>query len=60
LPPAIRHDDKVAIYFVVAAAMVVLVLFGQVLQIRSRRRPGSAIKPLRCGAKDAVDTGGHI
>jgi Cu+-exporting ATPase len=60
LPPAMRHDDKVAIYFVAAAAMVVLVLLGQVLQIRARSRSGSAIKPLRCGPKDAVDTCGYI
>jgi Cu+-exporting ATPase len=45
-PPAMRHDGKVAIYFESAAVIVVLVLLGQVLELRARSRTGSAIKAL--------------
>ena len=37
---------KVAIYFEAAAVIVVLVLLGQVLELRARNRTGSAIKAL--------------
>src|ERR1035441_1608515 len=42
-PPAMRHEGKVAIYFESAAVIVVLVLLGQVLELRARSRTGSAI-----------------
>ncbi len=45
-PDTMRHDGKVAIYFEAAAAIVVLVLLGQVLELRARSRTGSAIKAL--------------
>jgi Cu+-exporting ATPase len=45
-PPMMRHQGKVAIYFESAAVIVVLVLLGQVLELRARSRTGSAIKAL--------------
>ena len=45
-PHAMRHDGKVAVYFEAAAVIVVLVLLGQVLELRARSRTGSAIKAL--------------
>jgi Cu+-exporting ATPase len=45
-PHAMRHDGKVDIYFEAAAVIVVLVLLGQVLELRARSRTGSAIKEL--------------
>jgi P-type Cu+ transporter len=40
------HHGDVAIYFEPAAAIVTLVLLGQVLELRARRQTGSAIKAL--------------
>jgi len=45
-PHSMQHDGKVAIYFEAAAVIVVLVLLGQVLELRARSRTGSAIKAL--------------
>ena len=45
-PHTMRHAGKVAIYFEAAAVIVVLVLLGQVLELRARSRTGSAIKAL--------------
>ena len=45
-PAAMRPHGKVAIYFEAAAVIVVLVLLGQVLELRARSRTGSAIKAL--------------
>ena len=45
-PLAMRHDGKVGIYFEAAAVIVVLVLLGQVLELRARSRTGSAIRAL--------------
>ena len=45
-PHPMRHDGKVPIYFEAAAVIVVLVLLGQVLELRARSRTGSAIKAL--------------
>jgi Cu+-exporting ATPase len=45
-PPSMRHEGKVAVYFESAAVIVVLVLLGQVLELRARSRTGSAIKAL--------------
>ena len=45
-PHTMRHGGKVAIYFEAAAVIVVLVLLGQVLELRARSRTGSAIKAL--------------
>ncbi len=45
-PDAMQHGGKVAIYFEAAAVIIVLVLLGQVLELRARSRTGSAIKAL--------------
>ena len=45
-PSMMQHEGKVAIYFESAAVIVVLVLLGQVLELRARSRTGSAIKAL--------------
>ncbi|WP_205749366.1 HAD-IC family P-type ATPase [Desulfopila sp. IMCC35008] len=45
-PPAMLHEGKVAIYFEAAGMVTVLVLLGQVLELRARCRTGSAIKAL--------------
>ncbi len=45
-PHPMRHAGKVGIYFEAAAVIVVLVLLGQVLELRARSRTGSAIKAL--------------
>jgi Cu+-exporting ATPase len=45
-PPTMRHDGMVAVYFEAAAVIVVLVLLGQVLELRARSRTGSAIRAL--------------
>jgi Cu+-exporting ATPase len=45
-PPTMQHDGMVAIYFEASAVIVVLVLLGQVLELRARSRTGSAIKAL--------------
>lgn len=46
--PATFRDahGEVAVYFEAAAAIVTLVLLGQVLELRARRRTGAAIKAL--------------
>ncbi len=45
-PSGMQHGGKVAIYFEAAAVIIVLVLLGQVLELRARSRTGSAIKAL--------------
>jgi len=46
-PPAMRmHEGVVDVYFEAAAVIVVLVLLGQVLELRARARTSSAIKAL--------------
>jgi P-type Cu+ transporter len=45
-PQTMQHDGKVAIYFEAAAVIVVLVLLGQVLELRARSRTGSALNAL--------------
>jgi Cu+-exporting ATPase len=40
------HHGEVAVYFEPAAAIVTLVLLGQVLELRARRQTGSAIRSL--------------
>ena len=46
LPQALQHSGKAPLYFEAAATVVVLVLLGQVLELRARSRTGSAIKAL--------------
>ncbi len=46
-PAAMRgHDGSVAIYFEAAAVITVLVLLGQVMELRARERTSGAIKAL--------------
>jgi len=45
-PDTMQHDGRIAIYFESAAVIIVLVLLGQVLELRARSRTGSAIKAL--------------
>ena len=45
-PASMQHEGKISIYFEAAAVIVVLVLLGQVLELRARSRTGSAIKAL--------------
>jgi Cu+-exporting ATPase len=45
-PPAVRQHGFVEVYFEAAAVIVVLVLLGQVLELRARERTSSAIKAL--------------
>jgi Cu+-exporting ATPase len=45
-PPTMLHEGKVAIYFEASAMVTVLVLLGQVLELRARSRTGKAIKAL--------------
>ena len=45
-PHTMHHGGHVPIYFEAAAVIVVLVLLGQVLELRARSRTGSALKAL--------------
>jgi Cu+-exporting ATPase len=45
-PPESGHGGKPALYFEAAAVITVLVLLGQVLELRARQRTGGAIKAL--------------
>jgi P-type Cu+ transporter len=46
-PPDFRaHDGSVGVYFEAAAAIVALVLLGQVMELRARGRTGAAIRAL--------------
>ena len=46
IPDAFRHTGTVHVYFEAAAVIVTLVLLGQVLELRARRRTGAAIREL--------------
>ena len=46
VPPAFRHGDHPSLYFEAAAAIVTLVLLGQVLELRARHRTGAALRAL--------------
>ncbi len=45
-PPSFSHGGQVGLYFEAAAVIVVLVLLGQVLELRARSKTGSAIRAL--------------
>ena len=45
-PAAFRRDGVVAVYYEAAAVITVLVLLGQVLELRAREKTGSAIRAL--------------
>ncbi|PIR19246.1 MAG: copper-translocating P-type ATPase [Elusimicrobia bacterium CG11_big_fil_rev_8_21_14_0_20_64_6] len=63
-PPGMRHEGKVAIYFEASAVIIVLVLLGQVLELRARSRTGSAIKALLNlappTARQVAEGGDHV
>lgn len=63
-PPSMRHDGHVAIYFESAAMIVVLVLLGQVLELRARDRTGGAIRALMNlappTARQVAPAGDHV
>ncbi len=46
IPDSFRHHGTVAVYFEAAAVILTLVLLGQVLELRARRRTGAAIREL--------------
>ena len=45
-PPSFQEHGKIDVYFEAAAIITVLVLLGQVLELRARSRTGSAIRAL--------------
>lgn len=45
-PPSMTHHGKIGVYFEAAAMITVLVLLGQVLELRARGRTGHAIRSL--------------
>jgi Cu+-exporting ATPase len=45
-PPSFQEHGKIGIYFEAAAIITVLVLLGQLLELRARSRTGSAIRAL--------------
>ena len=45
-PPSFAAHGKIGVYFEAAAVITVLVLLGQVLELRARSRTGSAIRAL--------------
>lgn len=45
-PHTMRHGGMVPVYFEAAAVIIVLVILGQVLELRAHSRTGSAIKAL--------------
>ena len=45
-PQSFQHHGKIAVYFEAAAVITVLVLLGQVLELRARSRTGNAIRAL--------------
>ncbi|MGD9632204.1 MAG: heavy metal translocating P-type ATPase [Pirellulales bacterium] len=46
IPDSFKHDGKPEVYFEAAAVITALVLLGQVLELRARRRTGTAIREL--------------
>ncbi|MCB9920928.1 MAG: heavy metal translocating P-type ATPase [Planctomycetaceae bacterium] len=46
IPDSFKEDGHVAVYFEAAAVIIALVLMGQVLELRARRRTNSAIREL--------------
>ena len=45
-PPSFQNHGKIGVYFEAAAVITVLVLVGQVLELRARSRTGNAIRAL--------------
>jgi Cu+-exporting ATPase len=61
LPEGLKVHGHVEVYFEAAAVIITLVLLGQVLELRARRRTGSAIRELLSLAPPTarVVRGGH-
>jgi Cu+-exporting ATPase len=55
-PPTMAHHEKPGLYFEAAAMITVLVLVGQVLELRARGRTGKAIRSLL----DLTPPGAHL
>jgi P-type Cu+ transporter len=53
-PPSFSEHGRIGIYFEAAAIITVLVLLGQVLELRARSRTGSAIRALLGLAPDTA------
>jgi Cu+-exporting ATPase len=53
-PASFRDNGEVAVYFEGAAVIITLVLLGQVLELRARRRTGNAIRELMQLAPDTA------
>jgi Cu+-exporting ATPase len=45
-PPSFQHHGRIGVYFEAAAVITVLVLLGQMLELRARSRTGNAIRAL--------------
>ncbi len=45
-PPSFAHGGKVGLYFEAAAVIIVLVLLGQMLELRARSKTGNALRAL--------------
>ena len=61
-PMEIRHEGMIAVYYEAAAVITVLVLLGQVLELRAREQTGGAIRALlKLAPKSArrINTDGH-
>jgi Cu+-exporting ATPase len=62
-PPELRQDGMVPVYYEAAAVITVLVLLGQVLELRARERTGGAIRALlKLAPKTArrIETNGEV
>ncbi len=46
IPESFQHHGRVEVYFEAAAVIITLVLLGQMLELRARRRTGAAIREL--------------
>ena len=46
LPHSLRHDGMIPVYFEASAAIITLVLLGQILELRARAGTGEAIQAL--------------
>ena len=46
IPAAFRHGGEIPVYFEAAAVIITLVLLGQVLELRARRKTSGAIREL--------------
>ena len=46
IPDSFRHQGRVEVYFEASAVIITLVLLGQMLELRARRRTGTAIREL--------------